>query len=285
MKVDFVRFTATDGVELQGWYSDADGDVVVIHIHGMSGNGYENYFLDDLRQKYSDNNISFLTFDNRGRGIISSFRNKNGRKNGGSCFEIFEESAHDVQGAIDFTKSKGKSKFILQGHSLGGSKVVNYLLKTKEDGVIGAILLAPTDMVGWAKTDPEHENYLTKAHDLIKQGRPENLVGAQCWLDKTPLSAQTYPSICEEGTSVDIYSPGENGSLMSMVKVPMIIIYGDKDIGVGKVDGNIGAWKSRVSNAINKKTDIVIVPGANHGFTGRSNELAEAAVNFIKPLL
>ena len=285
MKVDFVRFTATDGVELQGWYSDADGDVVVIHIHGMSGNGYENYFLDDLRQKYLGNDLSFLAFDNRGRGIISSFRNKNGRKHGGSCFEIFEESAHDIQGTIDFAKSKGKSKFILQGHSLGGSKAINYLLKTKEDGIIGAILLAPTDMVGWAKTDPEHENYLTKAHDLINQGRPEDLVGAQCWLDKTPLSAQTYPSICEEGTSVDIYSPGENGSLMSMVKVPMIIIYGDKDIGVGKVDGNIGAWKSRVSNAINKKTDIVIVPGANHGFTGRSNELAEAAVNFIKPLL
>jgi len=65
----------------------------------------------------------------------------------------------------------------------------------------------------------------------------------------------------------------------------MLIIYGDKDIGIEKVDGDIEAWKSRVSNAINKKTDIVIVPGADHGFTGRSNELAEAAVNFIKPLL
>ncbi len=58
MKVDFIRFKATDDVELQGWLNNENGDVAVVHIHGMSGNGYENYFLDDLREMYAKHCIS-----------------------------------------------------------------------------------------------------------------------------------------------------------------------------------------------------------------------------------
>ena len=39
MKLDFVRFKASDDVELQGWINHVDSDTVVLHIHGMSGNG------------------------------------------------------------------------------------------------------------------------------------------------------------------------------------------------------------------------------------------------------
>ena len=167
VKVEFVRFKASDGVELQGWLSDKQGDKAAIHIHGMSGNGYENYFLDSLRLMYSKNNISLFTIDTRGRGIVSSFWQGDkidswgeGSKLGGSCFEIFEESLSDIQGAIDYLKSIGKTKFILQGHSLGGSKVVNYLANQNHSEVMSAILIAPTDMVGWANTDPNNQAYL-----------------------------------------------------------------------------------------------------------------------------
>ena len=123
LNVDFTRFKASDGVELQGWLSNVNSDIAVVHIHGMSGNGYENYFLDNLRETYSKNEISFFTIDTRGRGIISSFWQGNktdswggGTKLGGSCFEIFAESLDDIQGTIDYLKTLGKYKFILQGH-------------------------------------------------------------------------------------------------------------------------------------------------------------------------
>lgn len=282
MKVDFLRFKATDGVELQGWLTESPGEVAVIHVHGMSGNGYENYFLDVLRESYNHSGRSFFSFDNRGKGIISSFRSQGGTKKGGSCFEIFEESSHDIQGAIDLIKSRGKSRIVLQGHSLGGSKVVNYLLSTNEKGVIGAILLAPTDMVGWANTDPRHQAYLDKAHDLINQGRFEELVGAECWLDKTPLSAQTYPTICEVNTAVDIYTPREEGTRVGEVKIPMAIIYGDKDIGIEKVDGNIDSWKRKVSKVTNPKTSIQVIHGADHGFVHFEDKLAETVLQNLR---
>lgn len=289
--IDFTRFKASDRVELQGWLSKDDNEIAVIHIHGMSGNGYENYFLDNLREIYAKNGISFFSIDTRGRGIISSFWKGGeidswgeGTKLGGSCFEIFSESIDDIQGAIDYLKAQGKSKFILQGHSLGGSKVVNYLVTQNNPDIIGAVLLAPTDMVGWANTDPNHQDNLRKSEELISRGKGEELVSSQCWLDKTPLSAQTYPTLCKARTAVDIYGERASGVLLGKIEVPTLIVYGDNDIGILKIDGTIENWIERVNKIGNQNIKISIVQGAAHSFKGREVELSKCVESFIKNL-
>lgn len=289
--VKFTRFKASDGVELQGWLSGDDSEIAVIHIHGMSGNGYENYFLDNFREMYNKNGISFFTIDTRGRGIISSFWRGSeidswgeGTKLGGSCFEIFSESADDIQGAIDYLKAQGKSKFILQGHSLGGSKVVNYLVIKNNPEIIGAVLVTPTDMVGWANTDPKHQDNLKKSEELVSRGEGEELVDPQCWLDKTPLSAQTYPTLCKAGTAVDIYGERAGGALLGKIQVPTLIAYGDNDIGILKIDGNIEKWIERVNNIKNQDTKISVINGATHSFKGCEAELSKNVESFIKEI-
>lgn len=290
ISVEFVRFKASDGVELRGWLSNQDSETAAIHIHGMSGNGYENYFLDDLREMFSQNNISFFTIDTRGSGIINSFWKDGendkwgeGTKHGGSCFEVFEESEFDIQGAIDHLKTLGKTKFILLGHSLGASKVVNYIVKNDSD-IIASVLLAPTDMVSWANTDPKNNDYLAKAKELLSEGKNEELVGAQCWMDKTPLSAQTYPSITEAGTSVDIYGIKNNEAPLSRVNNPNLIVYGDIDIGITLIDKTIDKYISRVNKIKNNNTHISIIKNASHSFKTYETELAKIIGSFIKEL-
>lgn len=289
MLVDFVRFKASDGVELRGWFTDGNSDKAVIHIHGMSGNGYENYFLDNLREMYNKNGIAFFSIDNRGSGIYNSFfygkglsRWGEGTKLGGSCFEIFEESVNDIQGAIDYLKTLGKTKFILQGHSLGGSKVVNYIVKKANPEVVAAILLAPTDMPGWAATDPNHQKYLKKAKKFISENKSEELVSAECWLDKTPISAQTYPTICEEGRAVDIYGNSGGDAPLGKVKITTLIVYGDADVGILRIDKSIDKWVNRVEKLKNKNIKIQVVKGASHSFRGYEEKLSESIVNFLK---
>lgn len=290
--VEFTRFKASDGVELQGWLSGENSEIAVVHIHGMSGNGYENYFLDNFREMYNKNGISFFPIDTRGRGIISSFWRGNeidswgeGTKLGGSCFEIFSESADDIQGAIDYLKTQGKSKFILQGHSLGGSKVVNYLVTKNNPEIIGAVLLAPTDMVGWANTDPNHQDNLKKSEELISRGEGEELVDSQCWLDKTPLSAQTYPTLCKAGTTVDIYGARAGGALLGKIQIPALIAYGDNDIGILKIDGSVNKWIERVNNIKNQNTTISVIKGAAHSFKGYEEGLSKNIESFIKEII
>ena len=280
--VDFIRFKASDDVELQGWLNNEESDIAVVHIHGMSGNGYENYFLDNLRAMYSEHDISLFTIDSRGRGIVSDFRQGNDWKHAGSCFELFEESAYDIRGAIDYLKSLGKSRFILQGHSLGCTKVVSFVLNEDVDGVEKVILLAPTDMTGWANTEPMHSEYLAKAKQLLSEGKGEELVDAQCWLDKTPISAQTYPTICEAGSSADIYGERDGGALIGRVELPMLIPYGTEDIGITQIDGSMDKWLERVNAIKNANTKIAVVDGASHGFKGFESTLVGAVEAFIK---
>jgi pimeloyl-ACP methyl ester carboxylesterase len=285
MGIEFIRFKATDAVELQGWLSVSSGDVAVIHIHGMSGNGYENYFLDVLRSLYSKMGISFFTIDTRGRGIISDFRQKDSIKSGGSCFEIFDESEFDISGALQYLQSLGKKKIILQGHSLGCSKIVNCWIKKTAGGVIGAILLAPTDMPGWANTDPNNAKYLKRAEQLLVAGKGRELVGQQCWSDKTPISAQTYPSICAPGASSDIYGDRDGGALLGRLDIPTLIVYGTKDIGIIDIDGSIDKWRKRADGIINKNTSIGIVEGATHSFKGYEQVLAGLVETFTSRLV
>ncbi len=291
MKVDFVRFRTPDNIELRGWLSNESGETVIIHIHGMSGNGYENHFLDNLREVSTKNSLSFFAIDTRGSGIISSFWKSdgedswgNGTKLGGSCYEIFGESEQDIQGAINYLKSIGKTKFILMGHSLGGSKVVNFLSSKNRPEVIAAILLAPTDMVGWANIDSKNQTYLKKAKELLTQGKGEDLVGSQCWQDETPISAQTYPTICEEGSAVDIYGRGRKSPLEN-IEIPMLIPYGDADIGITEIDGKIEKWQERVDKIKNKNTQISIIKGAAHSFAGHEDELAKIVEKFLNKII
>lgn len=281
MNIEFVRFNATDGVGLQGWLNNENSDRAVVHIHGMSGNGYENHFLDNLRQMYAKNNISFFTIDTRGRGIISDFRQDDGWKHAGSCFEIFEESIDDIRGAINYLRLLGKTKIILQGHSLGCTKVVNFVLNENTTDIEKIILLAPTDMTGWAKTDPRNQKYLTKAKQLIANGKGKELVGSQCWADKTPISAQTYLGLCEPGSPADIYGNREGGALLTRVTLPMLVLYGDTDIGITEIDGSIDKWLARFNTIRNASTQVSIIEGASHGFRDFERELAEITERFV----
>lgn len=281
MIVDFIRFKATDQVELQGWLSNVPGDTAVVHVHGMSGNGYENYFLDNLREMYAKHSISFFSFDNRGRGTLTDFRQGDGSKQGGSCFELIEESLHDIQGAIDYLKSLKKTKIILQGHSLGCAKVVDYLVKNKAPEVTGVILIAPTDMVRWGQADSKHNDYLAKAKKMMVAGSGDELVEDRIWTQKTPISAKTYISLCEPGGESDIYSKREDGTWLGRVQIPMLMVYGDHDAGVQKTDGSVENWVKRVEEIKNSNTKVVIVSGAQHSFRGCEVELAKSLESFL----
>jgi alpha-beta hydrolase superfamily lysophospholipase len=258
MDVEFIRFKASDGVELQGWLSKQTGDTAALHIHGMGGNGYENYFLDDLRAMYAQAGIAFFAIDTRGRGIVSDFRQGDDWKHAGSCFEIFEESAYDIEGALEYLRSHDSADI---------EKV---------------ILLAPTDMIAWAGADPEHEQNLIKAKGLLAEGKGEELVGAQCWpLDKTPLSAQAYLSKSNAGAPVDIYGAAGGEAPLAKITQPVLIPYGSNDIGITHPFGAMDVFRERLDGIKNSHTTLAVIDGSEHGFRGYEDKLVSVIRDFI----
>ena len=72
MKVSTKRIYTKDGIELFGllYEPDSKSNTVLVHVHGMGGNFYENKFLDAIAETLTSNGIAFFTFNNRGCEFI-----------------------------------------------------------------------------------------------------------------------------------------------------------------------------------------------------------------------
>ena len=97
-------------------------------------------------------------------------------------------------------------------------------------------------------------------------------------VDEIPISAQTYPTICEEGSDADIY----NKHGLGKIDIPTLIPYGTKDIGIVKIDKTMENWLGRVNKFKNSHTEIEVIEGAEHGFRGFENELADKIELFLR---
>lgn len=283
MKVDFERFHATDGVELQGWHSDAaipSTDLATLHVHGFAGDGHTNKFLDALRPAYAEIGSSFFSFDTRGSGVISWSHKNDQPVTIGSTYEVFPDSIHDIQGAAQVVEVYGAQRLVVQGHSLGTSKVINYCLNRDEDAVpiAGVVLLSPVNMPRWAASDPNHAEYLDRAHALLDAGKPTALVAADCWAYDTPMSAQAYVSLSEAGGAVDVFSSRSNepySALLSRLAIPTLIVCGSEDDAIQRTHGNIDEWSREMRTITPPNSELRIIDGATHGFEGYEQELAE----------
>ena len=135
--------TAADGLRLRGLFMPPQrGKPVLVHVHGNSGNFYENPFLDIMAQEYSKAGLGFLIFNNRGHDVIAEAYRFDHICYIGGAVESYAESFFDLQAAMDFARQHS-AVVLLQGHSFGCLKIVNYLSKSEQ--AIDAVLLSPAD--------------------------------------------------------------------------------------------------------------------------------------------
>lgn len=119
-------------------------DTIVIHVHGNYGNFYNNKFLWYMSKTYTQNGISFLTFNLSAHdGLCEGYRVGELDYIGGGVAD-YNESICDIEAAIDFVQCIGYNNIFLQGHSLGCDKILEYIIEHKVDD-ISAILLSPVD--------------------------------------------------------------------------------------------------------------------------------------------
>ena len=145
---ELVKFRNSSGLLLDGLYFyDNSIDIVIIHVHGSFGNFYSNSFIKTMADIYLKNGINFLSFNlTQHDGIAEAVREKDGEKNWeyiGYSISEYESCLEDIQGAIDFSKTRKNAIVVLQGHSLGCNRVLYYINETKNNNPI--ILLSPTN--------------------------------------------------------------------------------------------------------------------------------------------
>jgi alpha/beta superfamily hydrolase len=289
MKTSFQRIITKDAIELVGllYEPEQPTDQILVHVHGMAGNFYENKFLDVIAETLTRNNIAFFTFNNRGCELMKDLTKiVDGERTIvriGNAYEIFEDSIIDTQTAIDFVYSKGFSTIHLSGHSLGAPKVAYYTANANDERLSSVLFLSPSDMVGLIKTDKNYETDMTIAEQMTTEGKGAELLPNPVLWDGSPLSAKTYVSLGGEQSPVAIFNfhnSTDTLPVLSKITIPSCAIMGKKDDAlVVSIDETMGRIKAALINS--PKVETNVLGDADHGYNGYEQELADALVSWI----
>lgn len=284
MKQELVRINSIDEIEQPGilYLPNKETDKIVIHVHGLNGNFYENRFLDILAKSYTDKNYAFLTFNNRGRDFITELFKGNDFTIIGGSLERFKDCLLDIDGVVNWVKAKGFKEIILEGHSYGCNKVLYYYNHRKDDNIKKIVLLAPCDIPSEGKKFLSEEEY-NKAKEestrLIKENKENELIDFSVMANGKIAAGTYYYDFLPNGENDFIrYVDGVNGKsqVLNSINIPTLIIFGDVDecVLTQPIDVVKEYLKNNLSNC-----NIQIIDGADHSYTGRYEELGNVIKN------
>lgn len=295
MRGEFVRVFTEDGLELQGLFclprvAKLD-EIAVLHIHGFTGNFYEERFVDQIAGRLTENGFTFLTVNTRGHDYFSDFIKRTDSDltyvQIGSAHEIFEECIYDIKAWIDFLKGHGYSNVILEGTSIGTLKVVFYQHQIKDRRVHGLVLISPLDHIGLQKTalGDKYDEAINMAKQMIERGKSDELMPmVYCPLWEYPIDAKTYISAFGSNTKSGIFNfhnPNARFEELSTIKCPILATYGTVREAVvdNKVEEALSVIKKRAISA--RRCDTAIIQGAPHNYLGYEEEVSEIIGNWI----
>lgn len=278
MLQELIKINSTDNIELFGMlYTPKEKTTkVVIHVHGLYGNFYENKYLNMLAKIYTENGYSFLTFNNRGTDYVSGLLSGQEYKTLGGCYERFKDCLLDLEGVINYSKKIGFTEIILEGHSYGCNKVVYFYNKMKDKSIKKIFLLAPCDIPQESVkflTKEEYEKAKQESTRLVKEGKESELIDFSA-NSFGLISAGTFYNDFLPGGENDFirYSDGTEGKskMLNNIDIPVLVVFGDVDDCVLTQD--IRTVKEYLNNNI-KNCDIQIIKGANHSYANHYEEL------------
>ena len=289
MKISKVYFNTDDGLRLIGLLhepEDIKTNIVMISVHGVTSNCL-NYRDEIIADKLTENNIAYFSFDNRGHDVLNTYDSLQNMNYQGSCAEDVKDSYFDIKSAINCMLSKKFNKIILQGHSMGCTKVVYTFNKFIENGeedilkyICGVSLLSMVDVPGYLEL-VLGENY-DKVIQMLKIMKEKDKGDKILALENFPPVKPNTILNFEKNTELDFFKYTDSNykfEKLNNIKVPLFMRWGNNNelITIPAKD-LVEIIKKRM---INKKIDIDFIDGANHSYKDKETVLSEQIINWI----
>lgn len=293
MKIEKVYFNSIDNLNLIGLLHTPKKktETVLISVHGITSNCLKR--RDDvLAQKCTDLGIAYFCFNNRGHEIICNYGRieDNDMHFYGSGAENIYDSYFDIKGAMIEMQKRGYKKIILQGHSMGCTKVVytyNEFLNNNEttmlDAITGIVLLSMVDIPTALKQvlGKDYKKIISYFELLKKRGKGDKLVVLDA--STPPVMPNTILQYAEDNKKIDFAKFGDNRITfkeLNNIKVPLFMRWGNiNELIFQNADELVQNLNAKIKN---KNKDISYIAGANHNYTGKEEELGKQIVEFIK---
>ena len=289
MKISKVYFNTDDGLRLIGLLhepEDIKTNIVMISVHGVTSNCL-NYRDEIIAKKLTENNIAYFSFDNRGHDVLNTYDSLMNMNYQGSCAEDIRDSYYDIKAAINCMVSKKFNKIIVQGHSMGCTKVVytyNKFLENGENNILkyicGISLLSMVDVPEYLKV-VLGENYdrVIEYLKIIKgKGKGNQIIAIDNFPPVKPNTILNF----EQDSELDFFSytaPTYKFEKLNNIKVPLFMRWGNvNELITIPAEELVDIVKRKV---MNKKVEIDFIDGANHSYKNKENVLAEQIINWI----
>lgn len=253
----------------------------IAFVHGLGSNAFAHHrYLVPL----ADRNTVILFFSNRGHdGIAGIKRVKSSAQKGyvreqaGVAHEVFTDCADDIQGAVNLLRKYGAKRIYLVGHSTGCQKVAYYLSRRgKQARVAGAALLCPISDYASASHENEARRMRAErlARKLIRQKKPHELLPTTAW--PGPIDAQRFLSLYTQDSEEEIFTyaqPAKIPRTLQKLTVKLLVAFAGDDEYRDRDTREMAAWFRE--NLRSKQSEIRVVPGASHSFTGQESTVAD----------
>ncbi|MFA4818469.1 MAG: alpha/beta fold hydrolase [Patescibacteria group bacterium] len=271
------------------WFGSGQPQKLFIFVHGLTANAFSNH---DLVVPLVGKGTAAMTFSNRGHDIIATIypvdkKSKKGCKSiiAGMAHEVFTDCVDDIQGAVNFARSRGVKNIYLVGHSTGCQKIIYYLARAKPQSAIkGAVLLCPLSDYSSAKkfTNPRVLGRATKiARELVKQKRPHELLPGNAW--PYIIDAQRFLSLHTPDSKEEMFTyarPNVIPKTLHQIKVPILTVLAEKDEhGDIQPSAMLDWFKGHIRAA---DASFAVVKDALHNFDGLGYKVVKIISNWAK---
>lgn len=139
-----VKIVNAVGLELDGCLFEANNaKAMVVHVHGSLGNFYQNKFLHAMAEAYKNAGAQLLSVNMTAHDSIAEGYYSGGRMEyvGGSIAD-FQTCVEDIRAIVAWARQR-LNTVVLQGHSLGCDRVIQYMLSHNDQ--VPYVLLSPCD--------------------------------------------------------------------------------------------------------------------------------------------
>ena len=280
MQTELVQTTTNDGTPLDGAFFANEGILsqkraldAVLLVHGSGGNFYGKLLLavaQGLRQAAYPS----VSFNTTGHDLVWGAPGKFM----GNAHEILDRCRLDIKAGIDWLEARGYKRIGIFGHSMGAVKVVYYQATERDPRVVAVISSSPVRLSHsfFLTTEgaDEHWRNIELAQSLINEGRPD---------DVFPVSFP-MPHLFSARSYLDKHGPDERYNLMKYVKnveSPLLIMAGSLENHPRLRNCAVDMHK-----LVKDRTEasLVIQQGADHGYTGMLDRLADTVVSWVAKL-
>ncbi len=267
------------------WFGPMHPETAIIWIHGLSSSAFSRLGIVDT---LIDDSKAVMTFNNRGHDTVTRVSRINPRKKegydrilAGGAHEVFTDSADDIQGAIEYARSRGALRIFLAGHSTGCQKAVYYASRNgNQQKIDGIILLAPISDYASALYFDKKEKRLHKgvqlARKLVAKKQSHTIVPGW-WQD-----AQRFLSLHTKESTEELfpYAHKKSPKLYSSLAIPVLALFAEHDEYSDRKPEELVSWFTEHSRSNNFAAGVI--RGVDHSFKDGEADVAASISAWMK---